>query len=1811
MTVAIQPRSNESIVGMLLARVAAEPDTVVYRFLFESRPGQELTYRQLHERAQRVAAALRALHPAPTAAMLVYPSGPDFIAAFFGCLYAGVIAVPAATSRVVGDIRVFSDIAEDSGASVVLTTPSLLDRMSEGVTSGGRGIQFLTVPNDLETAPADIAAAAPHLDDLAYLQYTSGSTASPRGVMVTHRNVLSNLEFIQRDFRHDRSSVAVTWLPHFHDMGLVYGLLQPIYNGFVSIVLSPSILGKSPVKWLETISRNRATHSGGPNFAYDLCVRRVAASARADLDLSSWRVAVNGAEPLRAETLEQFANMFSPCGFNSSAFYPAYGLAEATLKVSGSFLSPSRVCRFNADALRQNRAVLRESDGDTRLVSCGMPRADAPVKIVVVDPDRNVPSVAGAVGEIWVSGDSVAKGYWNRPEETERTFRAFLGDTGEGPFLRTGDLGAMVRGELFITGRLKDLIIIRGENHYPQDVEQTIREAIGCELSAAFAVTVAGEEQAIAICELSPKQAAPGFEGIVSRVRGAVTERHGFSLQTVCFVKAGTLPRTSSGKLQRAKARDAYLSKEMPLVHEDALAESNENTPVEQQVGQRGESPILQRLREIVSLVVRRALSPGDASLALASIGVDSLKAQEIRMLVEKEFARRVSLELLLGGGSLQDIAADIASTTTGVPAEDVVRAEGGEGTEWLPCSPEQARLWYMAALAPESCAYNLAFGLRLRGKLNLDAWDRALAEIEWRHESLRTTFAAIQGVPHRRIGTARRKVIRVADTGNFQASAREDEARRIAEAESRAPFNLESDPMLRALIIRVREDEHIAVFVIHHIASDIQSFQILLGELSEYYETLVQGRPTAWPQVRNLYSRYVDRAWARLSTGESLRDEAFWGLKLNAAPNAAILPFDNPRPAGHAYEAGEVRFAIDDALFNRLNELARSEGVTPFVVYASAFYAVLHRISQQRDLVIGCPVANRPSASLHGVIGLFAHPVPVRVALEGQESLQDLLRSVRVAIIESLEHQELPFSRIVEVSAPADVSTRMPLFSVMFGFHGAVAERFEVSGIEAEAYDIVRAGTDFDLFLDVEASPQGARASLTYNAQIFRRAAIERIVAAYLTVLTQLGVDASNPISTVPLGEALATAVFPVRPEPSTANLVIAATFVAEPVMDVIGWWCRELDVPVTTEIAPLGRLPEQLIDPASALRTNTSGLNVLLIRFQDLPGDRDFFGNLIGFIENAVRRNPIPHVVYICPSAAASQAVVSMEREFADRIRDIPQVEVVTREQLAATYGITNWFDTAADRLASIPYAPEYWAGLATDIVRKAIAYMRTPIKALVVDCDETLWGGICAEDGIPNLAVGPGHRALQERLLDQRRRGVRLCLCSKNNAEDVQEVFDRLPGMLLARTDFDAAKINWSPKSQNVRELARELNFSVDSLVFIDNDMRECAEVAAHHPGINVVSLPAHASQYKTFLEHNWIFDPALSTREGAGRALFYGQNTARESDRRHFTDLKLYIESLDIRVEFRAIDATTAVRASELTYRTTQFNTSGVRWTAGQIVAAAARGELLGITCEVEDRYGSYGLVGLMLLSCGAQAFTIELLALSCRALGRGIEERMMAHVLQLAGQRGYKLVEVPFRGTDRNKPARDFLERVAAEKLNVKGGSDRRYQLEVSQHIDFNPSSTPVESNDGGANALTVAPPANSQRFSIPSEQLNWVASHLTDAAAILQRAQAATKIPRLASVPFSRPANPTEEIVAAVWVEVLNIERVGRLDDFFELGGHSLKAMQILARLNERFDVDLPLDLLFESSPTVADLAKAIDEQTRELSPSVARAGQM
>jgi len=606
---------STTFVTHLRDHVQRQPDEMAFVFLKngETEAGQ-LSYHQVDERARAIATRLQASLSVGDRVLLVYPyeAGLAFISAFLGCLYAGMVAVPCAAPRNRSGWLDLGDRLQSSAAKLVLSTQALLPKVLAQLSSTAAA-PLLPQLQSLATdaiAPSSAPWTPPDLtpETLAFLQYTSGSTGKPKGVMVTHHAILQNQRMIQAAFGHGSHTMVVGWLPLFHDMGLIGNVLQLLYLGRGCVLMSPIDFVQKPVRWLQAISRYRATTSGGPNFAYDLLCNRVTESQRAALDLSSWEVAFSGAEPVLLDTIERFSRQFADCGFRHTAFYPCYGMAEATLLISGGQAGQGiQTCTVEREALEQNRVVPQgstapgipasassesassesassesassesassesassesaspESPLGRTLISCGTPWLDG--RIVIADPERETRCAPDQVGEIWVAGSGLGSGYWGQTELSDRTFRATLQDTGETPFLRTGDLGFWHDGQLYITGRLHDVLVFWGLNHYPQHIEKTVEDChpgFRANSAAAFAVEVEGDRRLVVAQEVERSFCRRlTLEEVVEPLRWQIFQEHFVDLYGLVLLKPGALPRTSSGKVQRRRCPALFLAQD-------------------------------------------------------------------------------------------------------------------------------------------------------------------------------------------------------------------------------------------------------------------------------------------------------------------------------------------------------------------------------------------------------------------------------------------------------------------------------------------------------------------------------------------------------------------------------------------------------------------------------------------------------------------------------------------------------------------------------------------------------------------------------------------------------------------------------------------------------------------------------------------------------------------------------------------------------------------------------------------------------------------------------------------------------------------------------------------------------------------------------------------------------------------------------------------------------------------------------------------------------------------------------------------------
>lgn len=1010
-----------TLVQALRRRAVQEPERLALRFLAEDDgEGVVLSYRDLDLRARSIAAALQAHAQLGDRAVLLFPSGPDYVAAFFGCLYAGVIAVPAyppESARRHHQERLLSIIA-DAEPRLVLTTADLREPLLQmnAQLSAANAPQLLCV-DQLDPAVAE-AWDEPQVrpEHIAFLQYTSGSTALPKGVQVSHGNLVANEVLIRRGFGIGADDVIVSWLPLYHDMGLIGGLLQPIFSGVPCVLMSPRYFLERPVRWLEAISQYGGTVSGGPDFAYRLCSERVAESALQRLDLSGWRVAFSGSEPIRQDSLERFAEKFAASRFDASSFFACYGLAEATLFVTGGQRGQGiPALAVDGEALARNR--IAEGEGSV-LMCCG--RSQPEHAVLIVDAASGEVLGDDNVGEIWAAGPSIAHGYWRNPEASAKTFVERDGRT----WLRTGDLGFLRDGELFVTGRLKDMLIVRGHNLYPQDIERTVESEVPSARKgrvAAFAVTVDGEEGIGIAAEIGRgvQKSVPAQEPIDS-IRQAVAEAYQEAPKVVALLNPGALPKTSSGKLQRSACR---------LRLEDGSLDSYALFPGLQAVQEAqppaGDDELLARIGEIWKARLGVAqVAPRDHFFLL---GGNSIGAAQVVAQVRDSLGVALDLRQLFEAPTLQAFSATVArQLAAGLPAEAPM-AHLPRGVD-LPQSAAQQRLWLTWQIDPQSAAYNIPGGLRLRGELDEAALRASFQRLVERHEALRTRFLERDGAALQRIDERGEFAWQFVDLAALAEHERAAAAAQRREAEAQQPFDLEKGPLLRVSLVRLDEQEHQLWVTLHHIVADGWSLNLLLDEFSRLYAEACGGQPADLAPLELHYAEFA--AWQRqwLDAGEGARQLAYWRERLGDAAPVLELATDHPRTARQASPAARYSLRVDEALARAIREAALDHEASVFMWLLAAFQALLHRHSGQGEIRIGVPSANRQRLETQGLVGFFINTLVLRGTPRARQPFAALLGEAREATLGAQANQDLPFDQVLAACGQGG-----QLFQVLF----------------------------------------------------------------------------------------------------------------------------------------------------------------------------------------------------------------------------------------------------------------------------------------------------------------------------------------------------------------------------------------------------------------------------------------------------------------------------------------------------------------------------------------------------------------------------------------------------------------------------------------------------------------------------------------------------------------------------------------------------------------------------------------------------------
>lgn len=665
----------------------------------------------------------------------------------------------------------------------------------------------------------------------------------------------------------------------------------------------------------------------------------------------------------------------------------------------------------------------------------------------------------------------------------------------------------------------------------------------------------------------------------------------------------------------------------------------------------------------------------------------------------------------------------------------------------------------------------------------------------------------------------------------------------------------------------------------------------------------------------------------------------------------------------------------------------------------------------------------------------------------------------------------------------------------------------------------------------------------------------------------------------------------------PAGPTITITATFTAEPIEATLRFWSERLGLDANLEFAAYNQVFQTLLDPGSLARRNRDGVNVVLLRFSDWDhaDTHDQRAELVEALRQAATAAPL---VVVTPPVDGPRAASEQQRvhALASAIVDLPGVFHLDASAIADRYPVTDTFDNHAESVGHVPYTPDYFAALGTAVMRHIVAIRRAPFKVIALDCDNTLWGGIVGEDGVDGIRLDAGHQALQRFMVAQHDAGKLLCLASKNNAADVDEVFDRRP-MVLTREHLVAQCVDWNPKPHNLRRLADELSLGLDSFVFLDDSAVECAQMQDAAPEVLSLQVPERADEFAAFIDHVWAFDQLAVTATDRQRTAMYRENRAREQSRDAAASLADFLARLELVVDIAPLADDELPRASQLTQRTNQFNFTTVRRSEAEVAAFQRDNNKAALRIYVRDRFGDYGFVGLVLLDVHGDAVNIDTFLLSCRALGRGVEHRMMAAVGDWARQRGLSSVRMRWVETAKNAPARAFFDEIAGERA-VAGDGERTLTLGASEAAGIEvDTSRAVEAAEMKAD-VTAKPAATPSRTDRRHEARTWqtIATSLRTVPQIVAAMQAASKRRRDDALGVVQaPESDLEQTVAELWTDQLGLDRVGRSDAFLALGGNSLAATRIISRIRATYEVELSLVRFFET-PTVAGVAAAIED---------------
>ena len=1499
----------------------------------------ELTYAALNNYSNRVAHNI--IHQSEvvnqTIALLLEHNVCRIIG-MLGALKSGKIYVPLDPAY---PEERLSYMLEDSEARLIVTNSGNMCLAQKLVNQKNSNLKIINIDSFETSVPAQNPDIEIKPEQPAYILYTSGSTGRPKGVVQNHRNVLHFIQCYTNNLRISDMDRLTLFSSYSFDAAVmdIYGALL---NGARLYPYHLKTEG-SMERLSEWIDQEKISiyHSTPTVYRYFMDTLN-------EEKLLSVRLVVMGGEAVYKKDVDAFKKHFT----DTCLFINGLGPTESTVTLQ--------------------YFINQKSEITNNSVPVGYPVEDTEVYLLNV---RGEEASVFETGEIVYKSDYLALGYWGQPEKTEEVF---IKDplTGLGRVYRSGDMGRLLPdGSIEFTGRNDFQVKIRGHRIELADIEAVLDQIEGIAENVVTSFCDEKGERYLAAYYVAGKD----FDLDPGMLRNVIQMKLPDYMTPSYFVKMDQLPLTPSGKIDR---------KALPVPENMIRNEGEDQAPTNDL-----ERKLVEIWREILSA---EKIGINDNFF---NLGGQSLKATTLMSKIHKEFSVELPLREIFQSPTIKELAKSIKEAET----SNFFAIQPTAEAEYYPVSAAQKRMYVLNMLEGESASYNMSRAVMIEGILDREKLEGVFRSLLERHDTLRTSFEMIEGEPLQKV---HQKV-------EFRVNYLETNVEKLKDIakEFIKPFDLSQAPLLRVTLVKIAAEKHVLFYDMHHIISDGASLGILVKEFKELYN----GEDL--PALRIQYKDFSVWQYEFLNTDRIKKQEEYWLKIFKEEIPVLNMPLDFKRAPFQTFNGNRIGFPISSEVKKRLDTIAKKYHTTLNILFFSIYGVLLNKYSGQNDIIIGSLVAGRRHADLAEVVGMFANFIPIRLIININDRFGGLLRHINQIMLEAYEHQDYPFDQIIsKLSAKIDHS-RNPLFDTMLIFHNEV-DFFtitETKDLRYSEYEIERDTSKLDFKLDIIPYPdERLGCSLEYNSDLFKEETMKNLVNHFNELTNLIANNSDVELSEINLftdDERLAIEENRKRHlQKAPLQVAISATFTAEPIENYIKLWCGQFELDTEVKFAAYNQVFQELIDP-SGLISNNTGINLLLVRFEDwIRDDRSNqekklkkleqnFSDLLELLKS--KKKSVPYFVGVFPVSthlALDEVIVkSLEKMNAIwkvRLETIDNVYVIDFTVLPELYAIDETFDAIKDKAGHLPFTDEFYAAMGTMIARNIRAWNRQIFKVIVLDCDNSLWEGVCGEEGAHGITVAGPYLELQRFMLRKYKEGMLLVLCSKNNEADVWEVFEKNEQMLLKKEYFAGWRINWRPKSENIKDLARELNLGSDSFIYLDDSAVECAEVMTNCPEVLTLRLPEDSSQIPVYLNHVWAFDRMKITGEDQKRAGMYQSEKRRREEQNRALSMDDFLQGLELKMDLRLMNREELARVAQLTQRTNQFNLSIIRRTEEEIEALSNRPGTECRVIEVCDRFGEYGIVGAVITQEDQVKISLDTFLLSCRALGRGIEDAIL-------------------------------------------------------------------------------------------------------------------------------------------------------------------------------------------------------------------------